>query len=312
VSTKKNWGYRISDFLYDHGNLIIGILGGGLLAYSGYLLESASPDEKLLNTISKECKTLFQNLNNKQYRTGFWVLMFGLGLEVLHTIIGRFQERSTSKIIKEKDEEKQALSLQLSNLENEKRILEDNISQASQDFYELFNYRLAKIATDKLGLSQDDRVSVYRHNAGERHFTMIGRYARNPYFNQAGRKIYSDNTGYIGMGWQKGKLVRRDLPRYTAGNEDKYYKRLSADANIPIELLKKIRMKSSCFYINTIKERQGLHAVAVIVIESLNPSGLDFARIDSIFDNIEEQIRHDLDALQRIEPKLSIAKNHGL
>ena len=71
-------------------------------------------------------------------------------------------------------------------------------------------------------------------------------------------------------------------------------------------------MKSSCFYINTIKDTLNHYSVAVIVIESVKPTGLNFTTIDSIFKDVAKDIQTDLEALKRLEPSLTIAKTIGL
>ena len=193
-----------------------------LIAWSGYILESASPDNALLEKIKVGCKDLYLELNNKQYKSGKYILGLGIVLEIVAIIFSKLSETSKTKLIEQSFGKQQNLNNKIKTLSEEKIALEDSMAKAAKDYYELLNYKVAKIAIEKLNLAETDRISVYRHNKQEKAFQMVARYSKSPVYNNPGRKIYKDNQGFIGIGWKNGKFMKSGFAGYDDGNKSVY------------------------------------------------------------------------------------------
>ncbi|MNQ35755.1 hypothetical protein D3C85_492560 [compost metagenome] len=302
---------KLITFLADNWHWLLGILGAVLIAWSGYMLESASPDESLLLDMKTDCQQLYKVLNEKQYKNGKWILIIGILLDIISIVFVKISEVSKSKIVTQYDDDIKVLNDKIRLLSEDKNALEDTLAKTSKDYYELLNFKLAKIATKRLKLSENDRITVYRHNKTERSFELISRFSKSPLYCEPGRKIYNDNQGFIAIGWGNGKFTIDGLPRFKK-NEEAYVKVIRAACAIPKKVLNDINMKSSSFYINTINDTSNVYPIAIIVIESIEPKGLDFSLIDDSYKEISIEIQHDLEALKRLEPSLTIAKNKGL
>ncbi|GGA77849.1 hypothetical protein GCM10008015_18130 [Flavobacterium palustre] len=302
---------KIITFLADNWHWLLGILGAILIAWSGYMLESASPDESLLIKMKTNCQDLYSILNEKQYKNGKWVLILGILLDIISIVFVKISEVSKSKILIQYNSDIETLKDRINSLSQDKNTLEDTLAKTSKDYYDLLNFKLAKIATKRLSLSENERITVYRHNKDEKSFELISRFSKSPIYCEPDRKIYKDDQGFIAIGWQNGKYTRDGFPRFEK-NEAAYITAIRNECKIPKDVLNNINMKSSSFYINTIKDTSNVYPIAIIVIESKNPKGLDFNAINNSYKEISIEIQHDLEALKRLEPSLTIAKNKGL
>lgn len=304
---------RVAIWLGDTWLTIVKITVAVLLGVSAILqFGKAKPDPSSLKKMAKSCQSLYDTVTNNPYEN--WALIFlvtGTAASIIIIWLEESQKKRHSVQIEEKEEKINELNLKIESLSQEKTMLEDRIVKASRDFYDMFEMRLATLAKEKLKLDMSDRVSVYRHYKDKGHFQMIGRYSPNASLGRNGRVIYPDGEGYIGMAWQHGKHYVKDLPK-CGNNKSRYISRVAKEANIDKDVLASIKMPSRCYYARTIKDMSDLHPIAVIVIESNKPDGVNEGLIDSLWEDISQMIKHELEQLGKMEPNLIFAQNHGL
>jgi hypothetical protein len=103
---------------------------------------------------------------------------------------------------------------------------------------------------------------------------MLGRYSKNPVFNQPGRTIYPQHQGCIGVAWRDGHACVSDLPDPTTAL-DEYCSRQVNDWHLDQETARGLEMKSRSYAAYAIEDLRGLGTVAVIVFESTRTNVLN-------------------------------------
>jgi hypothetical protein len=169
---------------------------------------------------------------------------------------------------------------------------------------------LAGLGTE-LDLSNDERVSVYVHDANLHSFQMVSRYATNPKLQERGRTVYQDDQGIIGRAWRDGWSDVQDLPDW---NEDPsaYQAQNYRDFGIPIEVTDGLNMKSRSLAGLRYPAEPGQQPLGVLVVESNDPARVTPA----LRDRLEESrnwgiLRDHLHTQRRQLPLLSEAKGKG-
>jgi hypothetical protein len=186
--------------------------------------------------------------------------------------------------------------------------LEDIIEQSSQDYFKMFENHLSILINDKLKLRDTERVSVYKYE--EDSFVMLGRYSKNPKYCEKGRGKYPASEGCIAKAWRCGKAFVDDLPDPDDDN-DAYLTALKNNWNINKATARGFKMKSRCYYGFAI-ENADHQRIAVVVVESVNASGLSKGELESAFSNGESKfIRNFLERMRSLEPSVSLARSEG-
>jgi hypothetical protein len=158
----------------------------------------------------------------------------------------------------------------------------------------------------RIGLTHNDRISVYRHN-GE-YLIQIGRFSKNPQHEKSGRSVYPDDQGCIGHAWKNGdcfesKLPNPNKPEYKARNRTKW--------SIPGEVIDAMIMKSRSLAVFKLNRSSECTPFAVVVFESVKPEGIT-AKIMEPFDAGERQMLVQwLEAMERFEPQPMDARKEG-
>ena len=150
---------------------------------------------------------------------------------------------------------------QIQSLSEQSNVLKSNFDAIPENMIKnLFKY---------FQLGNNDRITVYRVKDSE-WFIPVGRFSDNPNFKKNGRTKYPINEGYIGKCWSNEEVIERNLPNFNKGHA-RYLEQVSRRSNVNEETLKNLEMKSRSFYCRRLAFN-GEEALAVIVIESLNPT----------------------------------------
>lgn len=174
--------------------------------------------------------------------------------------------------------------------------LEGENEKMRADYEDLVNDQLGLIF-HKMGLSTTERITVYKHDAENEQFLVLGRYSADPEYSKRSRPFYPDSQGFIMQGWRSDEFISSDLPDPTLKKGKTYYDAVNRISSIPKPVVKQIRMKSRCFYVRRIHNPAGHIPIAVIVIESLGPKTLDTRKMRDWF---EEEVSRLISFVQRI------------
>jgi hypothetical protein len=210
---------------------------------------------------------------------GFWLLFGSAITSVLLTI-------KTGKNDAAKQDEISSLRQNLELVSDKVKSLENENEKLKVDYEQLVHDQLSLIFY-KMGLSKNERISVYKHDGKNRHFVLIGRYVSNPEYAKKSRPTYPDSEGFIMKGWQESELACSNLPDPNRFNQ--YYNAVNKISPIPKRIVERIRMKSRCFYVRSIRNPTVQMPVAVVVVESLLPNGFSIADIKGLFEEGEER-----------------------
>jgi hypothetical protein len=123
-----------------------------------------------------------------------------------------------------------------------------------------------KRQSDKLKINKPtQRITVYKHNACDKDFLMIGRYSSNPTYN-SGRTFFSDDQGITSLAWKNGNACVPIIAK--PSNITAYYNEfITHGINIPLAVVDKLNMKSVFYCAYRIEDLKGL-PIGVIVWES--------------------------------------------
>ncbi|MER2009032.1 MAG: hypothetical protein ABS939_16405 [Psychrobacillus sp.] len=119
-----------------------------------------------------------------------------------------------------------------------------------------------------LELTYKDRISIYRYDVNAELFISVGRYSPNREYTKKGRKEYPRDKGYIAKAWMNGTYYKTNIPDYLDDNKA-YIDYVSEESGIDKGILKKVTMKSRCYFCKNLLNNH--EAIAVIVIESMDP-----------------------------------------
>ena len=182
--------------------------------------------------------------------------------------------------------------------------LEDQLAEAKGGYFYLLEHQIQILFT-QIDLGNNDRISVYSHE--EQAFIMLGRYSPNPEYKKPGRGIYPDDQGCIGEAWRQGKSIISNIPN--PGTKGYYREMLRW--NITENIANSLQMKSQC-YVGYAIHNNHRNRIAVIVFESIDPSGLDDKKINSkLIGGGEEMIALFLEKMHSLEPTPTFALDRG-
>lgn len=187
---------------------------------------------------------------------------------------------------------------------------EEKLSQVSNVITILCNGLLLNLASN-LNLAQGAqvRLSLYVHDPERRAFIPCGRYSGNPAYARPGRTSYPDDQGCIGEGWSNGWHFDDAVPpgkqaeRRPKYNEDKY--------NIPPEISRSIKMKSTLYAVKRLDDREG-RGVAVLVAEAVGDNGLEEAFLKEKIEGSEHDYARVISSLRSYIPNPRAAADSGL
>lgn len=199
----------------------------------------------------------------------------------------------------------------IAQLRREKADLEDEFGRTQETHQKMLRDYLVELAA-QLRLSGNERISLYAHDG--RNFRPLSRYAERPEFDRRGRPEYNQNEGVIGRAWADGdgKHFVSELPDPITDWRG-YADRLLNDYGISEATAKAFVMKSRCLAACVVLDsaNAGRQRIAVIVVESTLPNGLNADKTFKVIRREQKALRSLLRRLRPYMPDLSIAREAG-
>ena len=205
-------------------------------------------------------------------------IMIGLViLIVIGNIVILFYDLSQQKRLS-------ALQKEISELDSEKKKLQESNERWKNGFDDFFRNSLIFLY-NSLGYTERERILVYRHE--DNRFILIGRYSRNPKFNNKGRDSYPDNEGFIAKGWEEGDFCFGILPD---PNEDfeSYTSQVMAYCTIKKGTIRNLNMLSRSYCINSINKSVTQEKIGLVVLESVDPGKFNPSESESAANRMGE------------------------
>lgn len=194
----------------------------------------------------------------------------------------------------------------------ERDALRDDLSAVSQVSKAVYRSLLSSVARE-LGLTSQERISVYLHDADFPTFQLLSRHSPDPLLEVAeSRGVYPDHYGLIGQAWRNGWAEERTLPDPIVGGQQ-YVAENLAKYGLPEEVTENLRMKSRVLVgLRYPGSPVGDKHIGVLIIESLNGSW-DIAGIRDRLEGSEMwyTLQEHLLAHRHRLPKLSVAEGMG-
>lgn len=179
--------------------------------------------------------------------------------------------------------------------------LEEEIQQKYSDLSALHLTGLMR----RMGLSENDRVSIYKHNGYS--FYRIARHSNHPEHSRPGRSIYPDDQGCMGEALRLGFAFEETLPAKPAG----YAARLSQRWHMDDESIGGLTMRSRSIAAYALHRPVGGKRFAIIVFESMVPGSIDTDCRNRFSPDEQASIIQWLQTMERFEPKPNEAKQGG-
>jgi len=167
------------------------------------------------------------------------------------------------------------------------RNLEREIELYNKEYYNLCSNNILYLFKDFF-TSGSERISIYKHQGS--HFTLLGRYAKNPSNNGQTTYEYKDNEGLIGKAWNEGELILNDAPKWVKNGRD-YKNFMKNNCDITDSRLGAIRMKSQSFYIRTLNDDStSENPDGIVVFESISPSKVSKEGCQGLINDNEQAV----------------------
>ncbi|RZM80365.1 hypothetical protein C3B51_12460 [Pseudoalteromonas rubra] len=228
-----------------------------------------------------------------------------LGLAVLGVVWGGVGSHLRTSLIKKHYEKVKEENRRVKECKGR---LKQEIDSKVVNCYDFFSYYLHNNYFSKLGLSIDERVSLYRLDLDL--FVCVGRYSDNEEYKQRPSRVYSRNEGCIAKVWQRGVYQdvipfdpSLDLEGWVSYNVEKH--------SFDEETVRQINMKSRAFLGIRIQNSKQ-ETIAVLIFESINDNGLKFSKIQKSVNTVEKNnLCHLFESLESHMPNLQIARAEG-
>jgi hypothetical protein len=214
------------------------------------------------------------------------------------TLIGIIGTARTSQSLSLISDERDGLRESLQRLQS----LEEDVQQKYGDLCSLHLSGLMH----RMGLKDNDRVSIYKHN-GRNSFYRIARHSNHPEYSKPGRSIYPDDEGCIGEAFREGHAFDEAMP----ANPVRYETCLTEDWHISLEVVRGLTMKSRSIAAFALHKPLGGKRFAIIVFESMASGRIDQDCRDRFTTEERDGIVQWLETMERFEPKPSDAEQEG-
>jgi hypothetical protein len=150
--------------------------------------------------------------------------------------------------------------------------LQREIELYREEYYKLCSTNILYLF-ERFFVTGNERISIYIHQGN--HFTLLGRYSKNPQHNKRTTYQYKDNEGLIGKAWNEGELILVGAPKWVKTGKE-YKKFMKERCTISDQRLRDIRMKSQSLYIKTLDDKNTPeNPDGIIVFESISPIKVD-------------------------------------
>ena len=192
-------------------------------------------------------------------------------------------------------------NLSLQEQVNQNKNLEREIELYHKEYYNLCSNNILYLFKGFF-TSGNERISIYKHQGS--HFTLLGRYAKNPSNNSQTTYEYKDNEGLIGKAWNEGELTINDAPKWVKNGRE-YKKFMRNNCNITDSRLGAIRMKSQSFYIRTLNDdNTSENPDGIIVFESISPTKIIKEECRNLINDNEQAVLSLLQNMKSLTRKV--------
>ncbi len=175
--------------------------------------------------------------------TGLGVLIFNM----VFIFVANKKAKTIAELLREIDEHEQT------NQEYQKSF------ERIRNLYQNYAANLAM----ELKLSDHERISIYKKE--EKNFSLIARYAKNPFHDCSGRPMYPLGEGCIGQALQRGEYYIVGLPDYNRDMSN--YIEEQEKYGLSKEVISKLSMKSRSYAAYAI-EKNHTKRIGIVLIES--------------------------------------------
>lgn len=196
-----------------------------------------------------------------------------------------------------------SLQRQVEELEHQLEAAEDT---ARADYFDLFRNAMLSELAKYLGFEATERLSCYKHDG--RQFVMLGRYSKNPKYNDRGRAVYPEDQGVLAAAWQRGEGYAY-LP-HPADERERFLEVLERDWNIDGETATGFTMPSQVLCAYAITDPNGDH-VAVIVFESTRHNFLNRDDLRKVIAAENKRIAGFIEKIEPYAPTPTLAAEEG-
>lgn len=203
----------------------------------------------------------------------------------------------------------EAVSIKDIEIQNQKiASLEETLSFYQSSLDAIIERKLIEII-DSLGLDDRCRISLYRYEEHTDEFCILGRYSKNPIFDQKGRSKYPANQGVIGKAWNE-KTHFHTFGDYE--KDKKTWKREHKKLGVFVSVANRLNMKSVEMYGFAVDDIRAEKRIAVIIIESVCPGKIDTEYAEKILNNREFDLAELIEDTRQHYSSLAIAKKEEL
>lgn len=231
----------------------------------------------------------------------FWIFITAAFLNALISIYSLCREKSATRMLADKDFEIEQLKSSISQHS-------DELSEIGNTITQLFDGMLYGLA-QQLNTAQKDqiRITLYIHDQGTFSFIPCGRYSPNPRYQDPGRSFYPENQGCISKGWENGWHFDMSVPE-NGRRRILYHQK---EYNMDNDVVDGLSMKSCLYAAKRLHDSSGL-PVAVIVVESINPTRFLDADLHATLSNIDRDYGRIIRTLREFIPTPFNAAASGL
>ena len=180
-----------------------------------------------------------------------------------------------------RDKRLSSLAKKIEGLENENRILAENVRAILEGY-------LFRLATGRLKFGERatnvERITLYVLDPNG-DFVPAGRYSANPEFNRTGRDRYPAGEGCIAKAWQNEWFYETNFPCPIANWPG--YVAAQAKFDISTETSERLGMRSRLYYGRRISSLTSTQPIAIVMVESTDPERFTERQLRTALSNEE-------------------------
>ena len=271
--------------------------------FKDYLKKNISKVFTLTSTILFSClglyyessKPLFDNYLWKDYYN--YILILGITL----LLIGFVFEFVNDSNHKKESAELEKMKKELEDTKLDNLLQHNKFNTLKKEYYKLCSDFIRSCFKDSFFKDQtsDLRISLYKKF--EDKFYLLGRYSKNPRYSRQGRNTYSDDEGFISIGWEKEFFEIFDIPDFNSNKGRSYIKFVKDICNIESEVLVSMNMKSRSYLVIRINNEDSREPLGIFVFEKLSSSKIFNEVIKESLKENEKSFIHLLKAMKNLQ-----------
>ncbi|WP_333865571.1 hypothetical protein [Sphingobacterium sp.] len=244
---------------------------------SVYLKKNISKVLNVSATILFGCLGVFYDSDKKIYSEYTWkeyyivVLVFGILLLISGLIFDIFEGRVQKKIIAENE----ALKIVIRTLEGQIQKGNSKNLSLQGEYYKLCSdFIRSCFLTSFFEINDENsRISLYKNI--EKRFVLLGRFSKNPKFNEKGRDSYPESEGFIALGWEKDSFEINNIPEFNSSKGRAYVNHIKSVCSIDHSIIYSLKMKSRSYLIIRINNEDSRKPLGIFVFERLVPDRIN-------------------------------------